>query len=315
MRHSYLYICCAKNHFSDGWHGKDAADAMHHTNSTMEAFRSLGRNGWDASGTDANVTVHAALSGTNSAFFSLYLTTHTQQGAVITPRTTTTYALGAALDVIAHEWGHGVVFTSAGLPYDDFLYPQASQLHEGFSDVIGHIVEKMMQPGGFGLEKSSDWHFGEDAFAAGNYVRSASTDDGAGPFRYHRDDTSGGATHHNWGNMLSVAFYVLSDGATNPWCASNPNAFGCNAATSGLGQDAAARVMFRALTHYVTSTAEWEDIADKVKLAAADLYHNCYASENRNAEWEQEQVEQAFLSIGYPSGLGSFEFCPIIPEW
>lgn len=193
------------------------------------------------------------------------------------------------------------------------------QLHEGFADVVGHIVEKMMQPGGLGVEKSSDWDIAEDAGVldddGDDYYRRANEDDGPDGDKYHRDDNPHDATPHAVGHMLGVVLYVLSDGGTNPWCVNNPTAFGCTASTPGIGQESALRVMFHALTRYVTSTSEWEDLADKVKFAAFDLYHNCSATENRNAEWEQEQVELAFLSIGYPSGLGSFEGCPLDPEW
>ena len=293
--------------FGDGWRGREAADAIHHTVKTMEAFRTLGRNGWDGSGSDASIVVDAYLYGEDNAIWNQVATSWAPQGVVVFRRNVIEYGVEAALDVMAHEWGHGVIYTHPGIPYAG----DARQMHEGFADVIGHIVEKMMQPAGAGVERSSDWDIGEDAGLPAVSIRTANADDGAGGNRYHRDDSNHLGTPHAIGHMLSVAFYVLSEGGTNPWCINNSTAYGCTAGTPGLGVEPASRVMFRALTHYMNTTSDWDDLADHLKFAAADLYHNCNATVNRNAEWEQDQVEQAFLSIGYPSGLGNFEFCPL----
>jgi hypothetical protein len=110
---------------------------------------------------------------------------------------------------------------------------------------------------------------------------------------------------------------VLTTGHLNPWCINNPTVDGCDLTTPGIGFDSAARVFFRALTWYIPSNVEWQDLAMYAKLAAMDLFSNCYLKTNRNGEWEQEQVDIAFQAIGYGSGTPPYQLncVPGVDPW
>lgn len=125
------------------WRGNVAGDALNFTRDTMSSFSTLGRNGWNGSGGAAHVVVESnIIAGAGRAFF-VRQNSNVRAPATavvgVTPGAANVYAAAASLDVIAHEWGHGVIDTSANFPCTD---PEPDsvgcQLHEGFADVIGH---------------------------------------------------------------------------------------------------------------------------------------------------------------------------------
>lgn len=304
------------------WRGFAAGDALHNTKKTMEALALLGRNGWDGMGGDANIVLD-----------STYLNTHTdyaffRMSGSGDPRVPSTPFLGiapsqhfhnpaAALDVIAHEWGHGVIDTGASFPCST-VGSLACQLHEGFADVIGTAVEKLKQPTGTGIEQSSDWTLHEDN-GAGGYHRGA-LDDGAGhtwtrldgttlTFNHfvHRQDVMGATTtaaqqqEHARGTMLHMAFRLLAEGGGNPICAREPMYQGCGTTGMiGVGISKASEILLDTVAYYAPSTARWEDLATYATAAAFNRYSDCYWSPTYDASGDQDAVDQAFEKVGYP---------------
>ncbi len=47
----------------------------------------------------------------------------------------------AYLDVVAHEYGHGIVFTESGISASESLYSQSSAINEGLADIFGELAE------------------------------------------------------------------------------------------------------------------------------------------------------------------------------
>jgi hypothetical protein len=292
------------------WAGSAAGDALHHTQTTMSVFNYLGRNGWDGVGGDANVVIQSTYEGgVDQAFFVI-----DPGGSNVLPPTPTLgitraaalYNHAASLDGIAHEWGHGMIFRTAGIQPTS---PEYQQLHEGLADVIGHIGEKYGQPDGSGVEQSSDWRIQEDS-TLGSYFRSGQEDDGAchdvyGPGGYfgcinnlmHKDDLPTTAQMHAVGNMLSVVFKLLANGGGNPVCDRLPGLSGCGVTTTAQGLTKATRMFFDAIQFYIPSTAAWQHMPGYVNLAAFANYRFCpnYAATN-----EQHAVDRAFTAIGYP---------------
>lgn len=73
-------------------------------------------------------------------------------------KTGTLYMLGRALDIIGHEYQHGVTQFAA-----DFVYMNdAGALNEGFSDIFGALIE------GHDLDDELFWTIGENGMAPGN---------------------------------------------------------------------------------------------------------------------------------------------------
>ncbi|HEX6095089.1 MAG TPA: hypothetical protein VF432_02105 [Thermoanaerobaculia bacterium] len=332
------------------WVGSAAGDALWNTYLTMRTFVGFGRKGWDDRNSPANIFVDdyrrpdaAAFNyvdGYNTAFETKF------PNGVLIGQAIHYYSNAAALDVVAHEWGHGVVFTSAG--WTSALSGTAFEeraLHEGWSDVIGMIVEKRQQVNGFLPEQRSDWRLHEDA-GDGDYVRGAE-DDGAGhawqtiddteDLRYndklHKNDCSGLTTNgicggpaivstpppaafkaHDFGNMLNMVHKLLAEGGKNPACVRvdvDGDAPEVDCPTvAGLGSSKAGLILFQALQYRMRWWHFWDDLADVVKQEAFNQYNGCSFDITANAAGEQQAVMNAFANIGYPGRTSNIITCP-----
>lgn len=304
---------------SDQFLGRRAGDGLHQTTQTMEAFRQidpLGRIGWDRNGSTARVLVSTDTSSVGGALFQQTATAKAPANTVIIhPKSSTQqYALEAALDVVAHEYGHGMLFswpTQLTMTYDYSVSPalQGAELHEGFSDAIGHMVERLRQQadwyGTEAPETHGDWKIGEDAIGSGGSFRRADVDDTT--VKSHRFDTGFVESYHNRGNQMHVMFRLLVQGGKNPFCVANPTEYGCSYTSNGLGLDKAAKIMRHAIENYVRSGSRWTHLANYFRQSAYDLYRNCGGT-NPNADYEQGEVQNAFWQIGYPAD--TFYSCP-----
>lgn len=302
-------------------HFSAAGDALWNTYKTMGAFKALGRNGWDNLGGDAKIVVNQGNS--DSATFIQTADGRGPANSVVIGTPVNMYNLASSLDLVAHEWGHGVIFKTAKFPTTT---TQGLQFHEGFADVIAMIVEKRAQASGNGLEQSSDYKMHEDSATSG-YARGAVDDmtghnwtgpNGSYTFndRLHRQDEYYDQSHiHATGNMLNVVNLIMAAGGStdlpsglNPICA-RPNGAtryaGCDAANAvtfneRLGPSKAGTLLFYAIEHTLTSSSTWNDVADRVNEAAFLKYNLCQYGPQYNAPGEQNAVKKAFAGIGYP---------------
>ena len=67
--------------------------------------------------------------------------------------------LAGSLDVVAHEWTHGVTDFTSQLIYQD----ESGALNEAFSDIMGATIEFHHQPTGGGRDQA-DWLIAEDVY-------------------------------------------------------------------------------------------------------------------------------------------------------
>lgn len=295
------------------WHGYAGGDAMYKTKQTMDAFASLGRAGWDNSYGDSNIVLDSTIIANyvDGAFFEM---SNTDPRVPPTPYmgiapASLMYGGAASLDHIAHEWGHGVIFTSAAFPTNTNL---GLQMHEGWADVIGQIVEHMKEPSGTGIEQSSDWVMHEDGAINGTYCRGA-LDDGTGGHYWqgpngsyffndavHRQDEPTRQEAHDRGNMLSMVLRLMSEGGQNPICSRESTYQGCGTNVTSVGFSTASNILFNTVTWYTPSTATWEDLPTYASDAAFDLYNTCGGFGPGNAIAQQNSVNKAFTAIGYP---------------
>lgn len=315
--------------------GRAVGDALWNTYRTMITFKALGWNGWDNKGSEARVVLNTGESEMGQFMETASL--NGPSGSVRIGPPSVMYSLAASLDLVAHEWGHGVIATRAKF---NRLDPVGLQMDEGWADVIGMLVEKRAQPTGHELEQSSDWKMHEDAALkdkAGDrtYARGAIDDDAdnipghdwVGPNyvnsknykhyddRLHQQDTLFDKNHpHATGNMLNVAYLIMAAGGStdlpsglNPICArpSAANYQGCEAANAvtfneRLGSSKAGALLFHAITHTVTSSTTWLTVADRVMEAAFAKFNQCQYGPQYNASGEQNTVRKAFAGIGYP---------------
>lgn len=315
-------------------YGRAVGDALWNTYRTMVTFKALGWNGWDNAGSEARVVVNVGQS--DQGQFMENASSAAPAGSIRIGPSGRMYSLAASLDLVAHEWGHGVIIKRAPFNYLD---PVGAQMHEGWADVIGMLVEKRAQATGSGLEQSSDWKMHEDASLNGSYARGPIDDDADGiaghdwvgpnyvynpslgyatnfthfDDRMHRQDTLYDPNHdHATGNMLNVAYLIMAAGGStdlpsglNPVCARASWFQGCestNAVTFNerLGTRKAGELLFYAITNTVTSSTTWEDVADRVNEAAFYKFNQCQFGPQYNAAGEQNAVKKAFAGIGYP---------------
>ncbi len=176
----------------------------------------------------------------------------------------------AALDLVAHEYSHGVTTYTSELIYQF----QCGALNESFSDIMGTAVEHHWQPEGSGLLKA-DWYIGEDmrpTYSTGwrNLEDPNSNwQSPYGPDPCHLNqyisvpfDIDNGGVHFN-STIYSHAYYLLAQGGTNSVS---------GITVSGIGIDKATKIFYRAWTYYMIYISEFLDAANALTYSAEDLY-------------------------------------------
>ncbi len=242
-----------------------------------------GRHGLDGSNLPILAYTHVFGNGmTDNAFWSSDM-----NAMVFLDPYYTDWQTGAALDVIGHEFTHGVTSYTSGLVYHN----QSGALDESFADIMGTTIEFNFQTPGNGFNKA-DWLVGEDIFTT--YSSSNCLRDLANPnafsdpchlnqYAYLPDTEAGdwGGVHTNC-TIFGHAFYLLANGGSNPVS---------HLSVTAIGIDKAARIYYRAWTYYLTPTASFLNAANALLQSAKDLYGTSSA--------EYGQVFQSLLAIGF----------------
>ncbi|HEX8456149.1 MAG TPA: M4 family metallopeptidase [Pyrinomonadaceae bacterium] len=198
--------------------------------------------------------------GYNNAFWNgSYMTYGDGNGSTFSPLVT--------LDICGHEMTHGVTERTAGLAYAN----ESGALNESFSDVFGAMVERYAQG-----QTSNTWKIGEQCYTpgiAGDALRYMDNPHAASNSGYTADDdpdhyaerytgtADSGGVHINSG-IANKAFYLVAVGGTHHR----------GGTVTGIGADAAARIWYRALTTYMTSSTNFRGARTATLNAAAALY-------------------------------------------
>ncbi|MCX5008115.1 M4 family metallopeptidase [Streptomyces sp. NBC_00638] len=173
-----------------------------------------------------------------------------------------------ALDVAAHEMSHGVTSATANLTYSG----ESGGLNEATSDIFAAAVE-------FHSDLAADvpdYLVGEKIDIRGNgtplrYMDKPSRD---GSSRDYWDSSLGGIDVHYSSGPANHFFYLLSEGSgpktVNGVAYDSPTHDGL--AVTGIGIENAARIWYRALTTYMTSTTNYAGARVATLQAAADLF-------------------------------------------
>lgn len=323
------------------WAGRSTGDAVFHTNLTMKTLKQkFGMCGFAGScGHSAMIVMHEQTSTSylGYAYYtygsgSLPCFVPERGCVVVSAQGAYEREASASLDVMAHEWGHGVIRNTAN-------FPVGGGLDEGFANVVGHATEWANQPAGKGFEKA-DWCFGEDHMVASPWpagqkcpkywsVADEFRETTQGPERYpngsfytrywayHKDHTVPGVSPedgHFRGHMLLVVMRLLADGGSNPICGQTVGghvwATDC-LGVIGQGAAKASKILMAVLTGYALPSDDWAQLPDYAKLAAFDLYESCSNCPEPpcSANSEQHMAALAFGAIGYP-GDHTYETCP-----
>jgi hypothetical protein len=304
--------------------GTGTVHAIWKTYQTMDTFKDYGRNSFDGLGTTAKIVVDASCGGNydNAFFNSIGLSSGPTDGVVICPQDPDPtgwfdFSVAAAIDVVAHEWGHGLMF-SKGVGTDIWLYAgEGASYHEGSAMIISHIVEHKQEPPLNPLNpqpETAEWKDVEDAREDLEPVRQLDVDDGEEGYSYHLGDWYSGIGAHELGFRLPVAFMLAAVGGVNPVCSrlSHLELDGCDIpSVPSVGIDKASAILFRTLTTYVDETTGWFDFGRLAKMAAHDLYSVSGPPGQCDAALEEQlSMHEAFHAIGLEPPSGSFVcFC------
>ena len=194
-------------------------------------------------------------------------------------------AFAGALDVVAHEWTHGVTEYGSDLFYRD----EPGALNESFSDIMGASVEFHYQPPG-GARQEADWLIAEDiTLASPGYIRSMSNPISLGHpdhyslVRFLGSSFDNGGIHINCG-VPNHAFYLAVAGGTN-------RVSGLRVQGVGLAnRERMERIFYRAFVYFLGSSSSFHDARAATIHAAVELYGGASA--------ETTAVTEAWTAVG-----------------
>jgi len=262
-----------------------AVDAHYGIEITFDFYKNLfGRNGIDGAGRATYSRVHYSTSYDN-AFWS-------DTCFCMTYGYGSTFKSLESPDVAGHEMSHGVCANSANLAYSG----ESGGLNESNSDIFGNMVE-LYAKSGFAMPATvantdGAWLVGEQL---------ATT-----PLRYMTKPSKDGASKDAWSSTLGTLdvhyssgpnnrmFFFLSQGASATTTSDYYSSY-VPAGFTGIGPEKAARIWYRALTVYLTSSSNYAAARTAAISAAKDLYGagsaaeqavwNSYAAINVGAKW------------------------------
>ncbi len=191
------------------------------------------------------------------------------------------------LDICGHEFTHGVTQYEANLVYSG----QSGALNEATSDIFGAMIERYAK----GLSANT-WKIGEECWTpatSGDALRYMDNPHLASNSGYTADDDpdhyserytgtgDNGGVHINSG-IANKAFYLMAQGGTHH----------LGGSMTGIGEDAAAAIWYRALTTYMTSSTNFAGARTATLNAANQLYGP--------ASPEYAAVGNAWTLVGVP---------------
>ena len=227
-----------------------AVDAHAFVTAVTSYFESVhGRKGAGNHGRGMHATVHYGQSFANAFFDGKQVVFGDGDGVNLLP-------LSGALDVVAHEFTHGVTESASKLD----MYDEPGALNEGISDIFGTFVEHSLRA------KSANWTIGEDIDRHPGGLRNL-----ADPHRTNQPAhyselvitvNDNGGIHTNC-TIVGHAAYLMTNGGTNSVS---------RIAVKGMGTANAQRLWYRALTRYTGPSSNFRDAADATIAAATDIF-------------------------------------------
>jgi Zn-dependent metalloprotease len=246
-----------------------AVDAHFGQQVTFDYYKNvLGRNGIANDGRGAFSRVHYSRNYVN-AFWSdsCFCMTYGDGDGV-------TYVPLVAQDVAGHEMSHGVTASTAGLVYSG----ESGGLNEATSDIFGTMTEYYANR----ATSAPNYLIGERIYKsqigtanptkALRFMFKPSLD-ARSPDCY--TPTLGSRDVHYSSGVANHFFYLLAEGAVVPANFNlTPAQLVCNGNTaiSGIGRDAAAKIWYRALSVYMTSSTNYAGARVASLNAANDLF-------------------------------------------
>ena len=243
------------------------------------------RDSYNAAGAQLRSTVHYSSSYNNAFWNGAQMVYGDGDGSQFGP-------FSRALDVVAHELTHAVTEYEANLVYSY----ESGALNEATSDILGVAAEAWK----YGLIDSRTWKVGEDCYTpatAGDALRYMNNPTADGYSRdYYPERLTGsgdnGGVHGNSG-IANLAVYLMTMGGTHPRGKTTVNVTPLST-TPMTSLDMAAKIWYRALANYMTSSTNFAGARTTTVQAATELY-GAAAAATVTAAWD---------AVGAPGGGG-----------
>lgn len=231
--------------------GKEIAGDVHWGMGEMHNFMD-DKFGWNsyANNGDSMVSI-LNFGGSGNAFWNLsgnYATFLVNKTASVEPC--------AAMDVVGHEFGHGICDENADMVYTG----ETCMLHESFADISGAALEYYVD------STTANWLLGDEVWNGGiRNIQNPAT------FRHPKTykGTNWGRGCHGNGGVQNYWFYLVAEGDTGT------NDFSHSFSIPGLGRDTALQIIFRAVFYYARPRTNFPDMASYTLKATKDLYGTC----------------------------------------
>jgi len=195
-----------------------------------------------------------------------------------------------ARDVVAHEWGHGVVEFEANMHNGE-----ASMMNEMMADVLGAAVEASIT----GVTPNT-WKVAEDATTPGipddalRYMNDPALD-GFSPDFYPELRENHGA--HGGAGIGDLAFYLLANGGAHPRGKTT-------LVVQGIGIDRAAKIYYLALRDYLLNNDGYVAGREKMVRVAREQYgEGSIEHLSTCAAWAAVGVPNTGTDCPYPTNL------------
>jgi len=255
-----------------------AVDAHYGAAKTFDYYKSVhGRNGIFGDGRGVAPRTHYGQAFVNAFWDGTQMTYGDGQGNA-RPL--------VELDVAGHEMSHGVSGALTGWAENG----ETGGMNEGTSDIFGTMVEFFAN----NPVDPPDYTLGELINISGNnrplrWMYQPSID-GQSPDCWN--NANGGLDPHFSMGPLNHWFYLTAVGSGNHATGNSPT---CNNSTvTGLGNDKASKIWFRALASYANSNENYHQARIDSLKAAADLYGaHCTEYNTVNAAWAAVSVTGA----------------------
>ncbi len=238
----YKYVTSSDN----TWSLKSAVSAHYNAIRTYTYFfNTFGRNSLNGKGGNIISLVNVAEEGGSSmenAFWNGQAVFYGNGGPNLK-------SLAGALDVTAHELGHGVVSNTANLDYNG----QSGAINESFADVFGSMVDR------------EDWLIGEDitktSFSPSGALRNMADPNNMG---------SSGNSYWQPKNLSEMYLGTNDNGGVH--INSGIGNYVYYLYATAVTKDKAEKVYYRALSNYLTKTSQFIDLRIAIIQSATDLY-------------------------------------------
>ena len=244
------------------------------------------RKGMDGANSPLIVNIHYGVNYSNA-----FYTGQTKQIYFGDGDPNTQYPYPAGLDVMCHEFTHGVTDSTSALIYFD----QPGSLNEALSDIMGVSCEFRFQPVGYGVQMA-DWWEGEDyrkPFQAGRDLSDPARLIFMASMGWHYPDHmtkyydftpynyfDNNGVHINQA-IVTHAYYLLCQGGTNKTSGRS---------VGGIGVAKGEKIFYRAWVNYLAPASSFSNARAACIQAAIDIFGA--------GSTEVGRVNEAYLCVG-----------------